>query len=1496
MITSNKSIWTTYTATINQQNFDIPEDIAREDPTWIYVRIEDTKGGFHEASGDFRYTVDKINKKIVFADKAKILAGMKVWIRAAPPFTQEANFINGAMLDMEVLENAFDKLTMICQLLDLEVRSKIGVDHTGNSSPFDKITHSSQRNDKLIGFGSTGLLELVPKVDRTTWAEQNILSLTSTGGLSGLLGISEYIRTGLLGLATLDDVRKFMGATVFGWTTLLKLADLPALKTLLDLKHASTDIHTKVTAYSKSETDAKIKADIDALFPGNSYIRQHLASILTRTALEDALFLSPANGYFATDLRTLRTQVGYQGALGIVTETQIDTKVAAHRDPRFPSTSYIAANLGATTTLAALKTALGIVTETQIDTKVAAHRDPRFPSTSYIAANLGATTTLAALKTALGIGAGGGSGSSSSDPRFSTDSYIAEKLGKLAHLPAVRRTMDIYSRKEVDNAIDAVTTGALWSKVHSGVFGTLYRSITVGNRIIATTGNNGMIQYSDDEGKRWKTVQVFTVGSSGYKIVSNDSGHLYAVSRNGQISYSADNGASWTARTSGITNALYSIAFHDKIGIAVGSSGAGVRSTDGGETWSLITPTTTPIYDITYFNNAFIIASNNGIYRSTDDGVTWIKNGSINFHSQFGFNFSHSSSLLFFVGSNSKNYTSADGVNFESIATSHDADQPRSFYAGGYFYIIGNRERILRSSDGKEWEGVKIPHLNHGDAFTISHLKNGRTVIMGRVGAVYINEQQKEDRITREEVENLVPNKIFAFKNQTVGTSNIDSLLFFNGQFCAINKVDPIISNYWASYVSHSGAEWYYHQTSASYNKSLYTGGVFGRYAIFFDEDGTSHYTRNGKRWLRGNSSRIRVGSILRALTYDGDDIITAVGNSGLIAYMSTTPGDNKFFSWRMLTVPSGFTNNLLCVIAANRVIVAAGTSGKILRSTNNTIFTEVTSGTTDDIHAIVYGAGLFVAATNRGNVITSPDGTTWTDRTSGTSSYITKGIRKNGLFIFLAQNGIMITSTDGITWRTADTKTTKTLIDVHYFNGSFYAVGGDASSGVIIRSGDGVHWSHAVESVPKKMSHIASSSNQIVFAGDGGNIYYGSANWPDDSFLGNHLIRPNTELKFLEAIGLGNKLTLSHGNWKFAVSPIQQGGEDTLQLELSRANEPVIETSFGDQKHVIKIGGDLQVAGGVVAVKPYGHIIGPGKWENKSNTGEQHIQYGVWASGNRVVTCGFDGTIYLSTDNGSSFTTPTYASTLTVALRSIVSQAPVDGTNLYAVGDDGTLVWSSDSGSTWGDFYATAGVTKVITQTLYSISYQKPSSAFQVWVAVGANGSIYQFFHNRSGWTSADRSISSLRAILFGVAANGTTWIAVGANGTILRSTNNGTSWTNISNTIVGNLRAVTHVSGNQWVAVGEGGLIVQSLDNGATWTQIPSGKSYTLYAVAYHNNQFIIGGENGKVLAGVIITELLEYSIGADDDIRGVTIVGNSVWVCGASGMIRTNSKIGF
>lgn len=1474
MITTAGLTWTVYIATEAQELFDIPRYIADEDPLWIHVRIEKPANTFLPATGDYAYTVE--NKQIRFTNKLKINAGTKIWIRPNPPITQAANFINGSKLDMEVLENAFDKLTMICQFLEWEIHKRVGIDHVGKSSPFDQISHSAERTDKLLGFSATGALELVPKVVRTPWAESNLLGLTNLAGLTELLGLSDYIRTNLLGLTSLDAVRRFLGATAYAFSTLAKIQNLPALKThlgisgfastsllglsnlaalktLLDLKHASTDIHTKTSAYSKAEVDAKIKSEIDALFPGNSYIRQHLASILTRTALEDALFLSPANGFFARSLRTLRTQGEYQTALGIISNADITAQIAAHRDPRFPATSYIAGTLGAETTLAALKTALGI----------------------------GAATT-------------GGS-----DNRFSSDSYIAEKLGKLAHLPAVRRTMELYSKSEVDFKIKHANEKSEWEKVTPNTSESFLSGIAVGDRIISGT-YSGKIGISDDEGKTWTFSQVFSTNQKVYDLAENDQGVLYAAAQAGGIAYSSDLGSTWTKRNSGITNTLNAIVFHNKVGIAVGASGAGVRSTDGGATWSVITPATSDIVDIVYFKGAFIAVKNYGnILRSMDDGVTWSQlslpgNSSEHFgRTKIAYN----SDRIVIMDQKHNAYVSKNGSDFTKHVTGiHGFYTVRVFHIGEYFYGIYDvravSKNFIRSNDGITWEEIDAPGLQKSPgSLSMVHLSSGNEVILGNLSRIFVRRRLQEKAMTREEINNLVPRKMFTIKNKNLSTANIHDLLHINGVFCGV--ATPRNGRV---YLSTGGVDWH-EFTVNSFNRIspiMFSAAIDG-YGILIS-NGNMLHSKNGNTWA---VKSVNISTVFRAIAYDGVWIVV-VGNSGVISYAP----NNILIDWAggidfsNATVPTGFNTDLLCVIAANRIWLAAGTEGKILRSTDHITWTAVTSGTTDDIHSIVYGASLFVAATNRGGIITSPDGSTWTARVSGTSSYISKGIRKNGKFVFLAQNGIAIVSDDGISWRTANTGVTKTLVDIHYFNGVFYAVGGDASGGVIIQSSDGYHWSPVIESTPKKITCIASSDTQIVFAGDGGNVYYGSGNFPDDSFLGNHLIAPTTERDFQKAIGIGNKLSLSHGNWKFDIEPVNQGGEDTLQLELSRSGEPVMKTQYdANGKHHFTFNGALSVFGGIISAKPFSHIIGPGKWNNISNTGEQHIQYGIWASGTRIVTIGFDGTIYLSTDDGATFTSPTYSASLTVALRGIVSQAPVDGTNLYAVGDSGTLIWSSDSGSTWGDFYATAGVTKLITKTLYSISYQRPSNTTQVWVAVGEDGSIYQFYHaSRTGWTSHDRSIATLRAILFGVAASGTTWIAVGANGTIVRSTNNGTTWTIITNSIVDNLRSVTHVSGNQWAAVGESGLIVQSLDGGATWTQIPSGKTYAFYSIVYENGQFIIGGEHGNLLIGQSLEELVEYSIGADDEVRAATIAGNKALVCGASGMIRWNSKTQF
>ena len=270
------------------------------------------------------------------------------------------------------------------------------------------------------------------------------------------------------------------------------------------------------------------------------------------------------------------------------------------------------------------------------------------------------------------------------------------------------------------------------------------------------------------------------------------------------------------------------------------------------------------------------------------------------------------------------------------------------------------------------------------------HLSSGNEVILGGVSRIFVRRRLQEKAMTREEINNLVPRKMFTIKNKNLSANNIHDLLHINGIFCGVATPSHI-----EVYVSTGGVDWHSFSVSSIIAPIMASAVIYG-YGILIS-NGRMLYSKDGKIW---RMKQIKMSTVFRAIAYDGSWIVV-VGNSGNISYASHTILVDEFsrYNFSSATVPTGFNTDLLCVIAANRIWLAAGTQGKILRSTDHITWTAVTSGTTDDIHSIVYGASLFVAATNRGGIITSPDGSTWTARVSGTSSYISKGIRKNGKF-----------------------------------------------------------------------------------------------------------------------------------------------------------------------------------------------------------------------------------------------------------------------------------------------------------------------------------------------------------------------------------------------------------------------------------------------------------------------------------------------------------------
>lgn len=131
----------------------------------------------------------------------------------------------------------------------------------------------------------------------------------------------------------------------------------------------------------------------------------------------------------------------------------------------------------------------------------------------------------------------------------------------------------------------------------------------------------------------------------------SDPSILYAGSPSGGFWKSTNGGASWQTTTDDLMSiGVSDIAIHpvhpDTIYIATGDGDAGdtysigvLRSTDGGITWEptgsafLVTSTviTRRILIDPQNNSVMLVATSGGIYKSEDDGVTWIKRISGNF-------------------------------------------------------------------------------------------------------------------------------------------------------------------------------------------------------------------------------------------------------------------------------------------------------------------------------------------------------------------------------------------------------------------------------------------------------------------------------------------------------------------------------------------------------------------------------------------------------------------------------------------------------------------------------------------------------------------------------------------------------------------------------------------------------------------------------------------------------------------------------------------------
>ncbi len=144
-------------------------------------------------------------------------------------------------------------------------------------------------------------------------------------------------------------------------------------------------------------------------------------------------------------------------------------------------------------------------------------------------------------------------------------------------------------------------------------------------------GQGGRILNTTDSGVNWTLHQSPTTNNLyGVDFINSQVG--FAVGDNGTILHTSDGGLNWELQNSNFPNStLFEVSFIDENnGVAVGGDWFSIyslilKTTDGGENWTQINQNTAQnyLYDVQFISANVLTAINEGIFRSTDAGLTW---------------------------------------------------------------------------------------------------------------------------------------------------------------------------------------------------------------------------------------------------------------------------------------------------------------------------------------------------------------------------------------------------------------------------------------------------------------------------------------------------------------------------------------------------------------------------------------------------------------------------------------------------------------------------------------------------------------------------------------------------------------------------------------------------------------------------------------------------------------------------------------------------------
>ncbi len=168
--------------------------------------------------------------------------------------------------------------------------------------------------------------------------------------------------------------------------------------------------------------------------------------------------------------------------------------------------------------------------------------------------------------------------------------------------------------------------GRNWTVINTGMNVSFIWSLTKNNGTIFAATEIGVFKYN---GTNWT---ITSLAGKDVHALAVHNGIIYAGTWGLGVYKSSDNGTTWTAINNGLGAflAVQSLTVHNGK-VFAGTMGGGVFRTDDGTNWTKLTCGYNLIWALASTSNTLFAGSyGDGLYKSVDDGSSWVKVTSLN--------------------------------------------------------------------------------------------------------------------------------------------------------------------------------------------------------------------------------------------------------------------------------------------------------------------------------------------------------------------------------------------------------------------------------------------------------------------------------------------------------------------------------------------------------------------------------------------------------------------------------------------------------------------------------------------------------------------------------------------------------------------------------------------------------------------------------------------------------------------------------------------------